>query len=216
MIDAEAVLIDLYDTAAYADWEQVGRRLDQMLGLDRDVVHAAYEETYEERGTGRYATPEDALAAVIRACGIEPDPADVRDLVAERLAYLTGGAVKLYDDTLPVLRELRRCGIGTAIVSNCDNWTRPVVDALGLEDEADAVILSFEVGALKPDPAIFQAALERIGGVRPDRAVFVDDQARYCDGAAALGIDGRLIVRDGTAAHEWIGRPFIRELAELL
>jgi HAD superfamily hydrolase (TIGR01509 family) len=85
--------------------------------------------------------------------------------------------------------------VRTALISNCSYNTRPFVDGLGLEKELDAVILSFEAGAAKPDARIYRLALEKVGGIAPERAVFVDDQTAYCDGAAALGIDTRLIVR---------------------
>ena len=78
-------------------------------------------------------------------------------------------------------------GVKTALVSNCSHSTRPVVERLGLEEVFDRVVLSFEVRAMKPDPAIYRAALEQLGGVPPERAVFVDDQPPYCDGATAVG-----------------------------
>jgi glucose-1-phosphatase len=49
-------------------------------------------------------------------------------------------------------------------------------------------ILSHEVGALKPDARIFQAALTR-AGVEAERALFVDDQAANVAAARDLGID---------------------------
>ena len=49
-------------------------------------------------------------------------------------------------------------------------------------------VLSHEVGALKPDPRIFQAALKR-AEVEADRALFVDDQATNVAAARDLGID---------------------------
>jgi putative hydrolase of the HAD superfamily len=79
-------------------------------------------------------------------------------------------------------------------MSNCDHWTRPVVTALTLEHEVDEVILSFEVGVKKPDAAIYRVSLDRLA-VPSERAVFVDDQADYCDGARAVGIRPYLIVR---------------------
>jgi FMN phosphatase YigB (HAD superfamily) len=68
------------------------------------------------------------------------------------------------------------------------------------------VILSFEVGAAKPSPEIYRAALERLD-VRAGDAMFVDDQAAYCDGAAALGIQTALIVRDGATPAEGVSEP---------
>ena len=43
----------------------------------------------------------------------------------------------LWDDSIPTLRELRARGLRTAIVSNCDHATRPIVDDLGLAFSAD-------------------------------------------------------------------------------
>ena len=83
----------------------------------------------------------------------------------------------------------------TALVSNCSHSTRPVVDRLGLEAEFDAVVLSFEVRAMKPDPAIYRAALEQLGGVRRSAPCSSTISPRYCDGAAAIGLDARLILR---------------------
>ena len=49
-------------------------------------------------------------------------------------------------------------------------------------------------GAAKPDPAIFEIALDRLG-VAAEDALFVDDQQAFCDAAAALGIRAVLIDR---------------------
>jgi FMN phosphatase YigB (HAD superfamily) len=103
-------------------------------------------------------------------------------------------------------------------VSNCDHTTRPVVERLGLPRETDEVVLSFEVRAAKPDPRIYQVALERLG-VAAREAVFVDDQARYCDGAAELGIGTFLLLRDGGTPVEGVSEPgghrVIRDLRAL-
>ena len=68
------------------------------------------------------------------------------------------------------------------------------MDELGLEREADAIVLSFEVGVAKPDPGIYRAALDALDA-QAEEAVFVDDQVAYCRGAEALGIRSYLIRR---------------------
>jgi len=60
-----------------------------------------------------------------------------------------------------------------------------------LADEVDVMILSAEVGCAKPDPRIYQIAVEQLG-VRLDEAVFVDDMARNVAAAQALGMRGIL------------------------
>lgn len=49
------------------------------------------------------------------------------------------------------------------------------------------MVLSFEVGLSKPDPAIFRLACERLSVV-PQEAVFIDDIPSYCQAAEALGM----------------------------
>ena len=53
----------------------------------------------------------------------------------------------------------------------------------------EGLILSYEVGAMKPNPAIFKLALEK-SGMKPDEAVFVDDQLANVEAAREIGING--------------------------
>jgi putative hydrolase of the HAD superfamily len=132
---------------------------------------------------------------VLRDCGSDPDPRQVAELVAAD-RELQRQLVVLYDDVVPFLESLRAAGMPTAFVSNCAENTRPLLDSLGLSDLVDHLVLSCEVGAAKPEPAIYQLALDRLG-VDPGQAVFVDDQASYCEGATALGITAVRIDRHG-------------------
>ena len=50
------------------------------------------------------------------------------------------------------------------------------------------LVLSYEVKALKPDPAIFRHAVER-AGCRPDECFYTDDIAEYVEAARRVGID---------------------------
>ena len=89
-----------------------------------------------------------------------------------------------YPDTTEVLRRLSALGIRTAVVSNIAFDFRSAFDAIGAR--VDEFVLSFEVGAVKPDPAIFNIALRRLG-VSADEAVMVGDSEEADGGAAALG-----------------------------
>ncbi|WP_101947774.1 HAD family hydrolase [Mycobacterium sp. 3519A] len=91
-----------------------------------------------------------------------------------------------YPDTADVLAGLHRQGIKTAVVSNIAFDVRPAFAALGVTDFVDEFVLSFEVGAVKPDAAIFQTALSRLG-VHAERAVMVGDSDEADGGARAIG-----------------------------
>jgi HAD superfamily hydrolase (TIGR01493 family) len=111
-----------------------------------------------------------------------------------------------YPDTATVLAGLRNHGVKTAVVSNIAFDLRPAFDGVGTVDE---FVLSFEVGAVKPDPAIFQAALDRLG-VPADRALMVGDSDEADGGARALGCAFALVDplptrdrKDGLVAALW-------------
>ncbi|HET7235070.1 MAG TPA: HAD family hydrolase [Actinomycetota bacterium] len=200
-----AVLLDLYDTLAWTEWPALRGLIEERTGLSGRSLLDAFDLTREARSVGTYGSVEGDLRVVLEAAGFEPTTEVIGDL-ARLVGDVLGDGVHLWEDSLPVLRELRARGTRTVVVSNCDHSTRPVVERLGLPREADAVVLSFEAGVAKPDPGIYLAALEAVGA-RPEEALFVDDQARYCDGAVALGIDALLILREGDEPWEGVSEP---------
>ena len=52
----------------------------------------------------------------------------------------------------------------------------------------DAIIYSFEVGVVKPDPAIYEIALSRLAIADPREAVFVDDANENVQAALTIGM----------------------------
>lgn len=90
-------------------------------------------------------------------------------------------------DWIAVLRALRAGGTGVGLLSNMvpawDAHWRRMVDPAELFDE---VVLSFEVGCRKPEPAIYALAAERAGAA-PAECVLVDDLPANCAGAEAAG-----------------------------
>ena len=115
-----------------------------------------------------------------------------------------------YPDTVEVLRRLPELGVRTAVVSNIAFDFRPAFAAIGAH--ADEFVLSFEVGAVKPDPRIFEIALERLG-VDANEAVMVGDSEEADGGARGTGL--RLRPRRpaadlGTARWPAAGPPRLR------
>jgi putative hydrolase of the HAD superfamily len=216
----DAVLFDLYDTFVWSHWGQLSDHLADRMGVDRAALHRAYDVTRQARSTGAYESAEGDMAAVLEAAGVEPDPGLIEELTDHERAFLLDGGITLYEDSLEVAAELRARGTRTALVSNCSHSTIPVVEHLGLLDALDVIVLSVAAGVSKPDAGIYRRALEGVGA-EPERAIFVDDQARYCDGAAAIGIGTRLMVRPSSNPVEGIeadtnGHAVITDLHVLL
>ena len=210
----DAALLDLYDTVARTRWRDLSDRIAGELDVDLAALYRAYDLTRPERSVGAFDGPEGDMAAIVEAAGFEPSPQLIDTLVVMEREFSRTG-VELWEDSLPVVGELRDRGVKTALVSNCSHSTRGIVERLGIDEAFDEVVLSFEVGLRKPDPAIYFEALRRLD-VEPARAVFVDDQPDYCDGAAAIGIATYLIDRSGDATPDGNGHRVIRDLRALL
>jgi putative hydrolase of the HAD superfamily len=169
--------------------------LPVLAGIPADAMYAEFGRLAPALTVGELSMAE-AFERILRACGVEPRPDLVRALT-DRSRELVLGAGRLCDDVLPFLRTLRSLGVKTAIVSNCDENTRPLLASLGVAALVDALVLSCEVGAAKPEPKIYLRALDQLN-VAAGGALFIDDNADFCAAAAALGISAVQMVRSGT------------------
>ena len=79
-----------------------------------------------------------------------------------------------YADTRATLEAVRRRGLRVGVVSNVPADLRPVFAKHRLDGLVDSYTHSFEVGAEKPDPAIFLAAAKSLG-VKPSETLMVGD-----------------------------------------
>lgn len=119
-----------------------------------------------------------------------------------------------FDDVVPALEVLRSQGLTLGLISNMNRDGAELTRELGLAPYLDFAVTSIEVGAEKPHPPIFLAALEKAGAA-PHEAVHVGDQLTSdVDGARGVGINPVLLDRDGN--HTAIkGCPRIESLVEL-
>ena len=102
------------------------------------------------------------------------------------------------------IRGLRGRGVRAALLTNnVREWEPLWRSKLPEIDELfELVVDSAFVGMRKPDPAIFTLTLDRLGGVEPERCVFVDDLDVNCEAARALGMAAVRFETAGQAVPE--------------
>jgi FMN phosphatase YigB (HAD superfamily) len=105
-----------------------------------------------------------------------------------------------FDDALPVLREVKSRGVRIVVLSNISLDIRPVLDRAGVSGLLDGVVLSFEVGLVKPDQAIYARALEMLD-VPGVRTLMVGDSPRDDVGGVALKIRTLILPRTQGPVH---------------
>ena len=194
---ARACLVDVYDTILRSMFVERVTALAESLGVSVEDWLAELEKTRLDRDRGKLTTAA-AYDQAVRGLGIEPAPGLIDDLL-RRDTEFNRAQTRLFDDTLPFFEWLRSEGILIALVSNCADTTRGLLEYLGVMPLVDAVVLSCEVGSAKPSPEIYITALADLGVAAAD-AVFIDDQPTFCMGAEAVGVRPIQIVRDGVNA----------------
>ncbi len=188
-----AVLFDWQSTLLQFEWDDELLEVGHRAGLSAIGREAEAEELtaqISERLPALRAEHIDYAAELKDALGGLSDDELDRFLDAEHEAWaparaLLGGAHAL-------LETLRDRGLRLGIVAN--TWPDPPrlvrreLADLGIAERVDAIVLSSEVGARKPDPAIFEHALAQVDA-EPFDTLFVGD--RLVDdvaGAAAVGM----------------------------
>lgn len=115
---------------------------------------------------------------------------NIQEIVKDKM-YNKPGNYRLFDDTIQTLKALHgRYRLG--IIS--DTWPSivPMLEESGILDYMDCVTYSFNLGVFKPNPRMYQDALDKMG-LPPEQTVFVDDLPKNLEGARAQGIHPVLI-----------------------
>lgn len=106
------------------------------------------------------------------------------EVPALRDEFFAGDVLDL--ELLAFVRQIRRRG-KTGLISNAWSNGRQYLVQNKLEDAFDLIILSAELGTMKPEPAIYEAALDS-AQVSPQESIFVDDVRENVESAARLGM----------------------------
>jgi len=115
--------------------------------------------------------------------------------------------------TFEALEQFKSAGYKLAVVSNAEGQVEGDAKRFGLAKYFDVIIDSHIVGVAKPDPRIFQIAIERLG-VGPDEVKFTGDiYSIDVAGARAAGIEARLV--DQHDRYSWVEHEKIRHIGEL-
>ena len=107
-------------------------------------------------------------------------------------------AIEPYEDAITAVQMLKSAGIKVAV---CSNLAMPYSTAIErLFPDLDAYGYSFAIGALKPDPSIYQNVLDQLGVGAGDAWMIGDSQRCDRDGPTSYGIKGHYLARTGSAA----------------
>jgi putative hydrolase of the HAD superfamily len=157
------------------------------LGCDPDAVLGVLDRTFQVRARGHLGSAEATLRWVTEQAGGSPRTAQLRAAVPARVDALKADT-RLRADAESVLRDIKRRGLRTALISDCTHELPAFLPSLAIAPLLDVSVFSVELGRCKPDPLIYLEACRRLG-VAPGDCLYVGDGgSRELTGAAAAGM----------------------------
>jgi 2-haloalkanoic acid dehalogenase type II len=205
----KAVLFDFWGTivqqGAYSPLKQTYRLMRPRLRFG-DFVEKFERVTMTKPYDDQIAMFQDAADAL----GVR-----IPDWIIEKLVGVWNKnklLAQLYPETMQVLEQLKSRGIKIAIVSNTPKLSVDgVLEKFGFDKLFDAVCFSYEIGFLKTDPELFDAALQKLGVDKDDAVMVGDSLETDIAGAEKAGVTPVLIDRKGT--RDYVNK--IKSLAEI-
>ena len=186
-LEIQAVLFDFSGVLTTSPWPAITASAGGDLAFLTGPYHEDTDHPWHRLERGEISVDE-WLAAVNEAAeqaGRTLDLTPMRTLLTDLVVH---------DDVVEHVGGLRADGYRTALVTNnvregAAGWRAMVP----VDDLFDVVVDSSSVGMRKPDPAIFTHTLDLLGGIAPDRAVFLDDVESNLVGARLAGLHTILV-----------------------
>jgi glucose-1-phosphatase len=181
------IYFDLGNVLLTFDHELSCRQMADVAGTSPDRVRqVVFEEGLQTRFEQGELTPQAFHTEFCARTQTQPD--------FDALLHASSAIFGLHVPVVPIVAHLRAAGYRLGILSNtCAPHWQYVSDGRYaiIAKLFDPCILSYRVGAMKPEPEIYRAASEA-AGVAPQELFFTDDRQTNVDGALAAGLDAVL------------------------
>ena len=180
----KAVYFDLGGVIVRTEFQSPRERLAERVGLTyEELVKIVFESKSSQEASIGKISEDDHWKFVARALH---RPLKERDVIHKE--FFDGDIIDR--DLIFYIRSLRP-RYGTGLISNAWDGLRPYMKREKFDDAFDTLIISAEVGVMKPEATIFEHALEQLE-VKPKEAVFIDDFEENIAGCEAMGMHGIL------------------------
>ncbi len=176
-----AVIFDLGGVLVRTEDQTPRRELAERLGITRqEMYYLVFDSPSARQASLGTMTAEEHMERVRLTLGVAPE-----DFSTVPGAFWSGDRLDL--GLVDYIRSLRP-RYKTALLSNAWSDLRGVLtERWKITDVFDEMVISAEVGIVKPDARIYHLALERLQ-VAPQESVFVDDFIENIDGGKTVGL----------------------------
>lgn len=175
-----AVILDFGGVIAEEGFREGMKAIAVKHGLDPEIFFMTADSLIYETGYVKGGTDEKTFWSILKQrTGIKGDESELREEILRRFILRRG--------ILDFIDSLREKKIITAILSDQTNWLEEVNERSPFFIHFDHVFNSYRIGRGKRDPGTFRYICSLIG-VRPDEALFIDDNIRNIENAEKEGL----------------------------
>ncbi len=180
--ELRTIIFDMGNVLAFFSHEKMCRQIAELCGCDEITLQKELIESGLQWEFERGRIDEHELKVRLERkfnCRLD----------LSRLCHATADIFELNESILPVLDELKRREFRLVVLSNtCTTHVRFIRETFDVLGRFDELVLSYEVGAVKPEPAIFQAAMQA-AQCEPHEALYADDITAYVEAGRSHGLN---------------------------
>lgn len=170
----KAVVFDMFETlvSLFDGRRYFSEDIAADLGVEHMAFRKAWHETEDARTVGKM-TLEEGIDDALRTLGVYSE-SNAKMIANGRKVMLEDTFRMVSVESINLLKNLRKKGIFTGLISNCYSDEAQIIKNSSLYPLFDAVMLSYEQGVSKPDPDIYYRITQELG-VRREECLYVGD-----------------------------------------
>ena len=193
----EFIYFDIGNVLLHFDFRQAARQMAEVAGCDLQTIHQALvDPDLQYRYETGAISSRQFYDIVCERIGSQPP--------YEEFTYAAAAMFTLNMSIVPLVHALSAAGYRLGLLSNTNDihWEYFANGRYAIVPHSfEQWVLSYRLGTMKPEPAIFQHAIE-MAGVAPERIFYLDDMPGHVAAAQGLGIDAHHYTTTAALAHE--------------
>lgn len=188
-----------YTLIRLGPYETESKREYNLLNITKEEWDINSEFNYENRALGRITVPRKIISDIVKNCRPDASPELIQTVFDVRKERFRKAMIEINSDILKTIQELYRQNKKITLISNADAFDKLFWKDSPLFPYFNESIFSCDTGLMKPDPRIYNLAVNKIGADK-ERSIFIGDGGfNELGGARNAGITTVLttqIIRD--------------------
>lgn len=200
-----AVIFDLFgtltDNFSTLEYEEALRQMASALSIPFDDFKQGWYSNSKARNAIARSNLEDRVEYICNGLGARRDQKQIHYAARVRFDYIRE-VMKPRADSIEVITHIKEHGYKIGLISDCSDEIPVIWPETPFASLFDATVFSCSVGFRKPDPRIYQFAIERLS-IPSERCLYIGDGgSQELSGALRAGMQPVLIRLDAESVEE--------------